>query len=40
MEITFIQGLLIAIWAMIAGLDCWLQAFFIFRPIIVCTITG
>ncbi|KRL99023.1 N-acetylgalactosamine PTS, EIIC [Liquorilactobacillus satsumensis DSM 16230 = JCM 12392] len=25
---------------MIVGLDCWLQAFFIFRPIIVCTITG
>lgn len=34
------QGLLIALWAMISGLDCWLQAFFIFRPIIVCTITG
>ncbi|MCC7666902.1 PTS galactosamine transporter subunit IIC [Liquorilactobacillus satsumensis] len=40
MDVTFIQGLLIAIWAMIVGLDCWLQAFFIFRPIIVCTITG
>ena len=40
MTITLTQGILIAIWAMIAGLDCWLQAFFIFRPIIVCTITG
>lgn len=40
MEVTFIQGALIAIWAMISGLDAWLQAFFIFRPIIVCTITG
>ncbi|WEV71175.1 PTS galactosamine transporter subunit IIC [Lactobacillus sp. ESL0785] len=40
MAITFTQGVLIAIWAMIAGLDCWLQAFYIFRPIIVCTITG
>jgi len=40
MNITLVQGLLIALWAMIAGLDCWLQVFFIFRPIIVCTITG
>lgn len=40
MSITMGQGILIAIWSMIAGLDCWLQAFFIFRPIIVCTITG
>ncbi|WDF82763.1 PTS galactosamine transporter subunit IIC [Lacticaseibacillus pabuli] len=40
MTITLTQGILIAVWAMIAGLDCWLQAFFIFRPIIVCTITG
>ena len=40
MDVTLTQGLLIALWAMISGLDCWLQAFFIFRPIIVCTITG
>lgn len=40
MTITLTQGLLVALWAMIAGLDCWLQAFYIFRPIIVCTITG
>ncbi|WP_125762137.1 PTS galactosamine transporter subunit IIC [Companilactobacillus hulinensis] len=40
MTITLTQGILIAVWAMIAGLDCWLQAFYIFRPIIVCTITG
>lgn len=40
MTITLTQGLLIALWAMISGLDCWLQTFYIFRPIIVCTITG
>lgn len=40
MTITLTQGILIAVWAMIAGLDCWLQAFYIFRPIIVCTVTG
>lgn len=40
MTITLTQGILIAVWAMVAGLDCWLQAFYIFRPIIVCTITG
>ena len=40
MDVPLTQGLLIALWAMISGLDCWLQAFFIFRPIIVCTITG
>ena len=40
MSVTLTQGILIAIWAMISGLDAWLQAFFIFRPIIVCTITG
>ncbi|KRM07155.1 MAG: PTS galactosamine transporter subunit IIC [Liquorilactobacillus ghanensis] len=40
MTITLVQGLLIALLAMITGLDCWLQAFFIFRPIIVCTLTG
>lgn len=40
MQVTLLQGLLIALWAMISGLDCWLQAFFIFRPIIVATVTG
>ncbi|QVI35257.1 PTS sucrose transporter subunit IIBC [Lacticaseibacillus chiayiensis] len=40
MDVTLTQGVLIALWAMISGLDCWLQAFFIFRPIIVCTVTG
>lgn len=40
MQVTLLQGLLIALWAMISGMDCWLQAFFIFRPIIVATVTG
>ena len=40
MSITLGQGLLIAIAAMIFGIDFWLEAFFIFRPLIVSTITG
>jgi len=40
MEITFIQGLLLSIAAMIFGIDFWLESFFIFRPLIVSTITG
>ena len=40
MSVTLIQGILISIFALIAGIDFWLEAFFIFRPIIVCTITG
>jgi len=39
-EITLVQGLLLAIMAIIVGVDFWLEAFFIFRPIIVCTLTG
>lgn len=40
MSITLVQGLLLAIAAIIIGLDYWLEAFFIFRPLIVSTITG
>ncbi|MEG1943616.1 MAG: PTS sugar transporter subunit IIC, partial [Angelakisella sp.] len=39
-EITLVQGLLLAILAIIVGTDFWLEALFIFRPIIVCTLTG
>lgn len=40
MEITLFQGLAIAIIAIIVGLDFWLEAFFLFRPIIVSTLVG
>lgn len=39
-DITLIQGLSLAILAIILGIDFWLEALFIFRPIIVCTLTG
>ena len=40
MQITLIQGLLLALAAIIIGIDYWLEAFFIFRPLIVSTVTG
>lgn len=40
MSITLMQGIMLAIAAIIIGLDYWLEAFFIFRPLIVSTITG
>lgn len=40
MEITLIQGIMLAIAAVIIGIDYWLEAFFIFRPLVVSTITG
>lgn len=40
MQITLIQGLLLALAAIVIGIDYWLEAFFIFRPLIVSTITG
>ena len=40
MEITLIQGIMLAIAAIIIGIDYWLEAFFIFRPLVVSTITG
>lgn len=40
MSITLMQGLLLAVAAIIIGLDYWLEAFFVFRPLIVSTVTG
>lgn len=39
-EVTLAKGLLLAIIAFIVGIDFWLEALFIFRPIIVSTLTG
>jgi PTS system galactosamine-specific IIC component len=39
-EITLVQGLLLAVFALIVGIDFWLEALYIFRPIIVCSVTG
>lgn len=38
--ISLLQGILLALWAFIVGIDFWLEALFIFRPIIVATVTG
>ncbi|NRY61914.1 PTS galactosamine transporter subunit IIC [Clostridium beijerinckii] len=38
--ITLMQGIGLAIMAIIVGIDFWLEGLFIFRPIIVCTLTG
>ena len=40
MAITLAQGIALAVMAIIVGVDFWLEALFIFRPIIVCTLTG
>ncbi|MCI1880696.1 MAG: PTS N-acetylgalactosamine transporter subunit IIC [Sporolactobacillus sp.] len=40
MTITLTQGILITLFAIIAGFDFWLEGFYIFRPMIVCTVTG
>lgn len=40
MEITLMQGIGLALMAIVVGLDFWLEALFIFRPIIVGTLTG
>ena len=40
MEITLIQGLLLALVAVVFAIDWWLEGLFIFRPIIVCTVVG
>lgn len=39
-DITLIQGILLSVMAIIVGFDFWLEGLFIFRPIIVCTLTG
>lgn len=40
MEITLVQGIMLAIMAIIVGLDFFLEAFFVFRPLMVSTFTG
>ncbi|MEA4875434.1 PTS galactosamine transporter subunit IIC [Anaerorhabdus sp.] len=40
MQITLMQGIMLAIAAIIIGVDYWLEAFFIFRPLVVSTVTG
>ena len=40
MEITLMQGILLSIMTIIVGLDFFLEAFFIFRPLMVSTFTG
>lgn len=40
MEISLLQGILLAIFAFIFAVDFWLEGLFIFRPIIVCTVAG
>lgn len=40
MQVTLIQGLLIGLFAIIAGVDFWLEGLYLFRPMIVCTVTG
>lgn len=39
-SITLVQGILLSLMAIIVGIDFWLEGLFIFRPIIVCTLTG
>lgn len=39
-SITLLQGVLLSVMAVIVGIDFWLEALFLFRPIIVCTLTG
>lgn len=39
-SITLVQGIALTVLAIILGIDFWLEALFIFRPIIVCTLTG
>lgn len=39
-EVTLIQGILLLIMAVICGIDMWLEGIYIFRPIIVATLTG
>lgn len=40
MEVTLIQGIMLTIMAIVVGLDFFLEAFFVFRPLIVSTLTG
>lgn len=40
MEISLMQGILLAVMVIVVGVDFWLEGLFIFRPIIVSTLTG
>jgi PTS system galactosamine-specific IIC component len=40
MDITLAQGIILAVIAIIAGFDFWLEGLYIFRPMIVCTLAG
>lgn len=40
MTVTLTQGILVSLFALIAGIDFWLEGFYLFRPMIVCTVTG
>lgn len=40
MQVTLMQGILIGIFAIISGIDFWWEGFYIFRPMIICTVTG
>ena len=40
MEISLMQGIGLTVMAIVVGVDFWLEGFFIFRPIIVSTLTG
>ena len=40
MQITLMQGILLAIMTIIVGLDFFVEAFFVFRPLMVSTFTG
>lgn len=40
MAITLAQGIMLGVFAIIAGLDSWLEILYIFRPIISCTVAG
>lgn len=40
MTISLTQGVILAVIAIICGFDFWLEGLYIFRPIIVCTLTG
>lgn len=39
-SITLTQGILLAVMSIVVGIDFWLESLYIFRPIIVCTLTG
>lgn len=39
-QVTLLQGLLLTVMAIVVGIDAFLEGLFIFRPIIVCTLTG